>query len=147
METRRYQSKDTSDKEAITEILKEELARHKEPYDEEAWLKYLKKRDSSLQNRNGMILAVDGDTVAGFVFTEIRHELSGIEYGFFHFPSVKKEYKTKVEEMLCNEAIKYLKQLKMTDIRTRIPPTHALAKSVAKKMNFQQHELSWRVQL
>ena len=87
---------------------------------------------------------LNSGTPNGLMFT--TNELSGIEYGYFHFPSVKKEYKTQVEELLCNEAIKYLKSLKMTDIRTRIPPTHALAKSVARKMNFQQHELSWRVQ-
>ncbi|MHA1716578.1 MAG: hypothetical protein ACTSXP_13125 [Promethearchaeota archaeon] len=145
MDVRRYQSKDDNDKNAITEILKEELARRKQPFDEKKWFNYLKERDRTLQNRNGMILAVEGDEIAGFVFTEIRKELSGIEYGFFYFPAVKKAYKTKCEELLCNEAIKYLKSLKMTDIRTIVPPNHALGKSIVMKLYFKQHELTWRI--
>ncbi|MBD3185418.1 hypothetical protein GF325_01210 [Candidatus Bathyarchaeota archaeon] len=145
MDVRRYQSKDESDKKAITAILKEELSRRKMEYDEATWLKYLKDKDRSLQNRNGMILAVEGEEVAGFVFTEIRYEISGKPYGFFHFPLVKKEYKTKVEELLCKEAMEYLESLKMKDIRTIIPKRHALGKSVIMKLYFKQHELSWRI--
>ncbi|MHA1999208.1 MAG: hypothetical protein ACTSU9_13905 [Promethearchaeota archaeon] len=145
MEIRRYQSKDESDKNAITAILKEELSRRKQEYDEATWLKYLKDKDRSLQNRNGMILAVDGDVVAGYVFTELRYEISGRAYGFFHFPLVKKEYKTKVEELLCKEAMKYLQSLKMNDIRTIVPARHTMGKSVVMKLYFKQHELNWRI--
>ncbi|MHA1792181.1 MAG: hypothetical protein ACTSVI_06015 [Promethearchaeota archaeon] len=147
MEVRRFQSKNDNDKIAITEILKEEMARRKEEYNEEVWLKYLKDKDRSLQNRNGMILAVEGDDVAGFVFTEIRHEISGRPYGFFHFPLVKKEYKTQAEELLCKEAMNYLKSLKMKDIRTIVPARHALAKSVILKLYFKQHELYWKIEV
>jgi hypothetical protein len=95
-----------------------------------------------------MILVVadeHDDAIAGFVFTEIRRELSGKEYGYFHFPAVKREYKTKVEELLCKEAIKYLRSIKMNDIRTRIPQTHALAKSVIMKLYFKQYQLTWQL--
>lgn len=145
MDIRRYQSKDPTDKEAITEIVKDELSRRKEPFDEQTWESYLKKRDAGLQSRMGMILAVDGTVVAGFVFAEIRTEISGREYGYFHFPAVKRDYKTKVEELLVVEAIKHLKSLKMKEIRTRIPPTHALAKSVIMKLAFKQFELEWQI--
>ncbi len=145
MELRRFQSKDTKDKEAITEILKEELSRRKEDFNDQVWETFLKKRDGTLQGRMGTILAVDGETIAGFVLTEVRNEMSGREYGYVHFPAVKREYKTKVEEVLCLEAIKYLRSLKMNDIRTRIPPTHALAKSVIMKLEFKQFELEWQL--
>lgn len=145
MEVRRFTSSDDSDLEAITSILKEELERHKQPHDDKEWAAYIKERDRSLQNRNGTILAVEGEEVAGFVMTEIRREMGGIPYGFFYFPAVKKEFKTKCEELLCQEAIKYLKSLRMKDIRTVVPQQHTLGKSVVMKLHFKQHQLSWRV--
>lgn len=145
METRRFQSKDLNDKNAITDILKEELALHNEKFDEKAWEEYLRRRDGDLQSRLGTILAVDGATVAGFVLTEVRHEMSGVPYGYIHFPAVKREYKTKVEEMLLLEAIKYLKSLKLKVFRSRISPSHAMAKSVVMKLHFKQFELEWQL--
>lgn len=147
METRRFQSKDPSDKVAITEILKEELALHNESFDEKIWEDYLKKRDSDLQNRMGTILAVDDDgTVAGFVLTEVRYEMTGKPYGYMHFPAVKREYKTKVEEVLCSEAIKYLKSIKgIKGVRTRLNPSQKMAISVAMKLHFKQFELEWQL--
>nr|MDO8111363.1 hypothetical protein [Candidatus Sigynarchaeota archaeon] len=147
MDVRRYQSKDTSDKVAITEILKEELALHNEPFDEKIWEDYLRKRDGELQSRMGTILAVEDGKVAGFVLTELRYEMSGRPYGYMHFPAVKREFKTKVEELLCLEAIKYLKSLKVKDIRSRISPSRTLAKSVVMKLHFKQFELEWNLSI
>ncbi|HME52732.1 MAG TPA: GNAT family N-acetyltransferase [Candidatus Lokiarchaeia archaeon] len=146
METRRFQSKDPSDKIAITDIIKEELALHNESFDEKVWEDYLKKRDGDLQNRMGTILAVDDGTVAGFVLTEVRYEMTGKPFGYMHFPAVKREYKTKVEEMLCIEAIKYLKSIKgIKVIRSRLSPAQKLAISVAMKLHFKQFELEWQL--
>jgi hypothetical protein len=148
METRRFQTKDVSDKVAITDILKEELALHNEQFDEKVWEDYLKKRDGDLQNRMGTILAVDNGTVAGFVLTEVRYEMTGKPFGYLHFPAVKREYKTKVEEMLCIEAIKYLKSIKgIKVIRSRLSPAQKLAISVAMKLHFKQFELEWQLVL
>lgn len=149
MELRRFQSKDPSDKDAITDILREELALHNESFDEKVWNDYLKRRDADLQNRMGTILAVENDgTVAGFVLTEVRYEMTGKPYGYIHFPAVKREYKTKVEEMLCNEAIKYLKSIKgIKIVRTRLNPSQKLAISVAMKLHFKQFELEWQLLL
>jgi hypothetical protein len=145
METRRFQSKDTKDKIAITDILKEELALHNEKFDEKTWDDYLRRRDGDLQSRLGTILAVDGTTVAGFVLTEVRYEMSGMPFGYIHFPAVKREYKTKVEELLLLEAVKYLKSLKLKVFRSRISPSHAMAKSVVMKLHFKQYELEWQL--
>ncbi len=145
METRRFQSKDSNDKIAITEILKEELALHNEKFDEKIWEDFLRRRDSDLQSRLGTILAVDGSTVAGFVLTEVRYEMSGMPYGYVHFPAVKRDFKTKVEELLVMEAIKYLKSMKIKVFRTRISPSHAMAKSVVMKLHFKQFELEWQL--
>ena len=145
METRRFQSKDKSDKVAITEILKDELALHKELFDEKLWEDLLRRRDGDLQSRLGTILAVDGSTVAGFVFTEVRYETSGAPFGYIHFPLAKKEYKTKVEELLLLEAIKYLKSHKLKVFRSRIAPENAMAKSVVMKLHFKQFQLEWQM--
>jgi hypothetical protein len=143
--TRRFQSKDTKDKIAITDILKEELSLHNEAFDEKAWEELLRRRDGDLQSRLGTILAVDGETVAGFVLTEVRYEMSGKPFGYMHFPAVKREYKTKCEELLCLEALKYLRSLKLKVFRSRIAPSHGLAKSVVMKIHFKQFELEWQL--
>ena len=145
METRRFQSKDENDKAAITEILTDECALRKEPFDEKVWNEYLKKRDATLAGRMGTILAIDGDTITGFVLAEVRNELTGREYGYIHVPQVKREYKTKCEELLYAEAIKYLRSLKLKEIRTMIPQSNQLMKSVVMKLHFKQNVLDWQL--
>ena len=145
IETRRFQSKDLKDLAAITEILKEECGLRKEPFDEKVWNDYLKKRDATLAGRMGTILAVDGGTIAGFVLAEIRNEITGREYGYVHLPQVKREFKTKCEELLYAEAIKHLRSLKLKEIRTMIPASHQLMKSVVMKLHFQQFVLEWQL--